>query len=524
MDLEEYVKQSKVVVDYIVDYIENLGEKSLLSTVEPGYLKNLLPQTMPEDGEDFAEIMKDMDEKIMPGVVHWAHPHFHGYLPTSHAYPSILADMFVSSLGAMSFSWLAGPAIVEMEMAMLDWLGMSLGLPETFLNNGGNGSGGGVMSTSASEVAITTLLAARLQAINLLKPVEKRDQRPNEEDSVYLPRLIAYCSRQAHPSFEKATKMAMITLRVLPANDKGELPPDVLKRAMTEDSARGLHPCYVVVNLGTSSTGAFDDLQTLAPIVKSFPGCWLHVNAAYGGNNFICPELREPLNGIELADSLVVSPYKGLLINIDSTCVWVQNRATFCAALVVEPIYLQHGASEQSLDHRHWSLWLSRRFRSLKIWFTFRLYGVQGLQAHVRKMHKMAKLFADFVRNDERFEICNDVKTPLVCFRLRGPENNNHKLLAAVNGTGKLLMTPCNIRSKFMLRFVVSYEKTTPEMMKEAWLVIAACADEMHVAPPLPDNSFRRLSFTTILPFSQSQKGLKNIDAPIFVPKPMTKK
>lgn len=524
MDLQEYVKQSEIVIKFITDYLENLNGKSLLTTIEPGYLKKLLPETMPEDGEDFTNIFKDMKEKIMPGIVHWAHPQFHGYLPSSHAYPSILADMFVSSLAAMSFSWLAGPAIVEMELAMLDWLCQALGLPEIFLNNGGTGNGGGVMATSASEVSITSLLAARLQAINLLKPEEKRNRLPCEEDGVYLPRLIAYCSREAHSSFEKAAKMAMITLRVLPTNDRGEMCADILKTAMTEDSVSGLHPCYVVLNLGTSATGAFDDLKTLAPIVKSFPGCWLHVNAAYGGNNFICPELREPLNGIELADSLVISPYKGLLINIDSTCIWVKNRRNYCAALVVEPVYLEHGATDQSLDHRHWSLWLSRRFRSLKIWFTFRLYGVEGLQAHVRQMHKMAKLFADFVKKDDRFVICNDLNTPLVCFRLRYSDEVNHKLLASVNGTGKILMTPAVVQRKFALRFVVSHEKTTPEMIKEAWEVIKAAADGLGTEPPMPEKYFRRLSFTTVLPFSQSQKGLKNIDSPIFVPKPINKK
>ena len=36
-------------------------------------------------------------------------------------------------------------------------------------------------------------------------------------------------------------------------------------------------------------------------------------------------------------------------------------------------------------DYRHWQIPLGRRFRSLKLWFVMRLYGVEGLQAHIRE-------------------------------------------------------------------------------------------------------------------------------------------
>lgn len=48
------------------------------------------------------------------------------------------------------------------------------------------------------------------------------------------------------------------------------------------------------------------------------------------------------------------------------------------SALAVDPLYLQHQFS--SIDYRHYGVPLSRRFRSLKLFFVFRMYGITGLQ------------------------------------------------------------------------------------------------------------------------------------------------
>lgn len=524
MNSKQFLKQSYYIINYITDYIDNLGQRKVMSDVAPGYLSKLLPTEMPQKGEEFSEIFKDLEDKLMPGIVHWGHPHFHGYLPSSRAYPSILADMMSSSLGGMSFSWLAGPALVELEVAMTDWLGLALGLPSFFMNSEAFSDGGGIMASSASECVLLTLLSARLQAINHLKPFPSSKQE--EEDSVYLPRLVAYCSDEAHSCVEKAAHVAMVQLRILQTNTKHQLSPETLRSAIKKDLAKGLHPCYVVVTLGTTSSGAFDSLKDIAPIVRNIPGCWLHVNAAFGGNNFICPELRKPLAGIELADSFCVNPYKGLLMNIDSTCLWVRNRVAYCTALMVDPVYLAHNLADPFLDHRHWSLWLSRRFRSLKIWYTFRLYGVEGLQAHVRKMLRMARAFARFVDTDRRFELCNEVDMPLVCFRLLGSDGLNHELLSLINGSGKLLLTPAVLNSQFVLRFVVGHEDTDEDLIMEAWDEVVRAADQLRpdTVRPVPSAStFRRLSFTRRVSFLDYRRwhpktALKDIDTPVFIP------
>lgn len=179
---------------------------------------------------------------------------------------------------------------------------------------------------------------------------------------------------------------------------------------MEEDETMGLIPFYVSTTLGTTSSCSFDNLQEIGPICQRFPCVWLHVDGAYAGNAFICPELKPLLTGIDYADSFNTNPNKWLLVNFDCSTLWVRDRIRLTSALVVDPLYLQHGYSNATIDYRHWGVPLSRRFRSLKLWFVMRTYGISGLQSYIRHHIRLAKKFEAHVLRDSRFEVCNEVK------------------------------------------------------------------------------------------------------------------
>ena len=60
-----------VVDGIVIQYNETLAERPVRSRVAPGYLKKLLPNSAPEEGEEWEEIQKDIESKIMPGMNHW---------------------------------------------------------------------------------------------------------------------------------------------------------------------------------------------------------------------------------------------------------------------------------------------------------------------------------------------------------------------------------------------------------------------------------------------------------------------
>jgi len=471
MDHKEFRERGRQMVDYIADYMETLHLRRVTPDIEPGYLRDLISYTPPEEKDSWEEIMKDLENKIMPGMVHWQHPQFHAYFPAGNSYPSILADM-LSGL-CVGFSWAASPACTELETIVLDWLGKMIGLPDQFLSFTENSMGGGVIQTSASECVLVALLAARAQAICKLK-----QQHPQVEEGMLLTKLMAYCSKEAHSCVEKAAMISFVKLRILEPDDKFSLRGATLKQAMDDDRAAGLVPFFVSTTLGTTSCCSFDRLDEVGPVCQA-AGAWLHVDSAYAGNAFICPEFKPLMKGIEYAMSFNMNPNKWMLVNFDCSTMWVRDRFKLTQALVVDPLYLQHNYSDKSIDYRHWGIPLSRRFRSLKLWFVIRSHGVEGLRRYIRSHVRLAQRFGSFVEANDKFELMNEVKLGLVCFRLKGTNELNQKLLTNINASGKLHMVPASLNDVFVIRFCVCAQNAAEKDILYAWTVITQYAEDL---------------------------------------------
>uniref|UniRef100_A0A672Q3I1 Aromatic-L-amino-acid decarboxylase n=1 Tax=Sinocyclocheilus grahami TaxID=75366 RepID=A0A672Q3I1_SINGR len=284
----------------------------------------------------------------------------------------------------------------------------------------------------------------------------------------------------AHSSVERAGLIGGLRMKKIPTDNKFSVRGDALQKVLEEDRATGLIPFFFCATLGTTPSCAFDCVTELGPICNA-EKIWMHIDAAYAGSAFICPEFRPLLNGIEFADSFNFNPHKWLLVNFDCSAMWVKNRSDIIGAFKMEPLYLKHDHQESGLvtDYRHWQIPLGRRFRSLKIWFVFRMYGLKGLQAYIRKHVGLAKEFESLVRADQRFEISADVVLGLVCFRLKGSNELNETLLKRINNARKIHLVPCQLAGKFVLRFAVCARTTESRHVQEAWCHISHLASEL---------------------------------------------
>ncbi|EGI61296.1 Aromatic-L-amino-acid decarboxylase [Acromyrmex echinatior] len=463
-------------LDSITPYHHVSSNRRVTPDIGPGYLRPLLPSGPPNDPESWDEIMKDVESKIMPGITHWQHPRFHAYFPAGNSFPSILGDMLSDAIGCIGFSWAASPACTELETIVCDWFGKAIGLPTDFLYFSEGSKGGGVIQGSASECILVCMLAARAQAIARLK---ESPAHAHLDETALLGKLMAYCSRESHSSVEKDAMICFVKLRILEPDEKSVLRGETLRQAIESDTAEGYVPFFVSTTLGTTACCSFDNLREIGPVCKKYPGIWLHVDAAYAGNAFICPELKYLMNGVEYADSFNTNTNKFLLTNFDCSCLWVRDRFKLTSALVVDPLYLQHTHADTAIDYRHWSIALSRRFRSLKLWFVMRSYGISGLQAYIRNHVKLAKRFEAFVRKDSRFEVCNDVVLGLVCFRAKGSDKLNQKLLSTINDSGKIHMIPARVNQRYTIRFALSAPHATARDVDTAWSIITDYLSEL---------------------------------------------
>ncbi len=261
----------------------------------------------------------------------------------------------------------------------------------------------------------------------------------------------------------------------MPTDDKLSLRGEVLREEIKKDKKLGLIPFFVCATLGTTGACSFDNLEEIGKICEE-EDIWLHIDAAYAGSAFLCPEYRNFQKGIDYATSFVFNASKWLMVNFDCACFWIDNSKSLHQTFTVAPLYLKHKYSSAAIDYMHWQVGLSRRFRALKLWFVIRSYGIKGLQEHIRKGVQLAILFENLVKADDRFEIPAERYLGLVVFRLKGVNEITEQLLKQLNKDGQLHVVPACIKGKYIIRFTVTSFYTTEDDIKRDWKIIKTTA------------------------------------------------
>jgi aromatic-L-amino-acid/L-tryptophan decarboxylase len=456
MTPDEFRRHGREVIDWIADYMERVELLPVLSQAAPGDIRRRLPELPPQQGEPFAAILRDVNEIIMPGITHWQSPSFFGYFPCNNSGPSILGDLLASGLGVQGMLWSTSPACTELETHVLDWLITALGLPEQFLSTT---AGGGVIQDTASSAALCAILAAR--------------ERLSNGKSIPGGELVAYTSAEAHSSIEKGLRIAGLgsrSLRRIDVDDRWAMRPERLDAEMAADVAAGRRPFFVCATVGTTSSLGFDPVYRIGEICRRH-GAWLHVDAALAGTAAICPEFRAMHDGLELADSYCFNPHKWMFTNFDCSCFFVADRGPLIQALSIMPEYLKNRATQSGgvIDYRDWQIPLGRRFRALKLWFVLRWFGVEGIQRRVRQHVALAGELAAWIAADSRFELAAPAALNLVCFRHRGGDQANQKLLDRLNASGKLFLSHTRLDGRLTLRLCVGQTNTERRHVEQAW-------------------------------------------------------
>ncbi|MBS1255817.1 MAG: L-2,4-diaminobutyrate decarboxylase [Deltaproteobacteria bacterium] len=459
MSTEDFRKQGFAMIDWIADYWKGVESMPVLSQSKPGDLRKSLPPAPPEQGESFDEMMRDVEQHILPGITHWQSPNFFAFFPCNASGPSVLGELLSAGFGVQGMIWATSPACTELETHVLDWVAEMLGLPEQFKSSG---KGGGVIQDSASSASLTALLASRERSSKFSGNTQGCDNN-----------LTVYTSSQAHSSIEKAVRISGIgsdNLRLIDVDENFAMDIEDLTRNVEADIQTGKRPCFVAATIGTTSSNAMDSLSEIGELCRKHD-IWLHIDGAMSGTAAVCPEFRHLLDGVELADSFCFNPHKWMFTNFDCDCFFVADRGVLIRTLSILPEYLRNQATESGavIDYRDWQIPLGRRFRALKLWFVIRHYGVQGLQHHIRKHVELAQQFAAWIEADDQFELMAPAPLNLVCFRHIGGDEFNKELLDTLNQSGKLYLTHTKLHDKFTLRMSIGQTNTEFRHVEQAW-------------------------------------------------------
>jgi aromatic-L-amino-acid/L-tryptophan decarboxylase len=421
-------------LDWAARYLEQVGDYPVLAQVAPGEIRARLPRSPPERGEPFADVLRDFDEIIVPGITHWQSPRFFAYFAVSAAEPGILAELLAATLNSVGFIWRTSPASTELEALTLDWVAQLLGLPAGWH---------GHIEDTASVATIAALAAAR----------ESTGRR------------VVVCSEEAHSSVERAARLLGLETHKVPTDDEFRMSTSV---DLTDAAA-------LVATVGTTSTTSVDPVPELADACRE-AGAWLHVDAAYAGSAWVCPELRWSQAGVEHSDSLVVNAHKWLFTPMDCSLLWTRRPEALRAAFSLVPEYLRTSDEADSLSD--YGPALGRRFRSLKLWTILRCYGREGLQARIREAIRLAELFESWVRDESGWELCAPRRFSVVCFRRHGSDEDNEAIIDRVNRSGELFLSHTRLNGRYVIRLAVGNERTSEDDVRQAWAALQAAAAE----------------------------------------------
>ena len=456
-DLEKWGRHAAA---WSAAYLESLESQPVRPQTRPGEVRASLPESPPAEPEPVEDIFSDFESLVVPHVTNWQHPRFFAYFPANSSPPSILAEWLTATMAAQCMLWQTSPAGTEMEVHVLDWLRQMTGIGEGWH---------GVIQTGAAMATLSAILTAREKAL---------DWKGKEQGLTGQPVLRVYSSTQAHSSVEKAVFLSGIgrdNLVKVPVDDEGAMQPDALRSAIAADRAAGYRPCAVCCVVGGTSVGVSDCLDEILPIARD-EGLFSHVDAAWAGTAMICPEFRDMIRGIEMADSLVMNPHKWLMTNFDCSAHFVKSPDDLQKTMSITPAYLVTQDAEGITDFSQVTVELGRRFRALKLWFVIRAYGVSGLQQIIRNHVAWAGQLADSIAATPGFELTSPARLGLFSFRLRPagmPDGEdldrvNARFLDAVNGDGTIYLTQTVHDGHYVIRISIGTTATREEDMEIA--------------------------------------------------------
>lgn len=461
MSAEDFRRFGHETIDWIADYFENIERFPVLSQIEPNWLKDNLPKSAPENGEDFAEVLRDVDRLILPSVTHWNHPNFHGLFSTSTSAAGIFGELFSAAFDQKAMLWRTSPASTELEEVVTDWLRQMMKLDDGFR---------GIIYDTASVSTLHAIAAAR-------EGLELKIREDGMSGRGDLPLLRVYTSEQSHSSVEKAVLLLGLgqkSLVKIETDEQFRMRADKLREAIEADKSNGYIPFCVVATVGTTSTASIDPVAEIVPICEE-NALWLHVDAAYAGSAAIVPELQACLKGCERADSIVTNPHKWLFTPFDLSVLFCRHTDLLKRAFSLVPEYLK--TNETVTNQMDYGIQLGRRFRALKLWFVIRYFGQNGLIERIREHCRLARLLASWIEASENFELMAPVNFALVCFRAN-PKNVedlnafNENLMNEINASGEAYLSHTKLNGQFTLRLSIGNIRVEERHIEKVWRLL----------------------------------------------------
>lgn len=440
----------KKVEHYTENYLENLPEATVYYNA--GHQKgSILDKKLQEEATPIDELLEWYRQYIEKDGLNAASGGHLAYIPGGGVYPGALGDFLAAVTNRYAGVFFANPGAVRMENMLIRWLRDLIGFPET---TAGNLASGGSIAT------LTAIVTAR-DAFGLKgKDFEK---------------TVIYLTAQTHHAVHKALRIAglgEVIQRDMPMDDQFRMQSDVLAKQIENDRQQGLKPWMVVGSAGTTDAGAIDPLAEIGRITAD-NDLWFHVDAAYGGFFILSETGSKKVNGLHLADSIVMDPHKGLFLPYGLGIVLVKDGHKLYQSHYYQANYMQDSLEAvEEPSPSELSPELTKHFRGLRMWLALQLYGLKPFRAALEEKLQLARYFYEQLQTLTGFEVASYPDLSVVLFRYvpknQEPDAFNKAINQAIKKGGKVFMSSTTVNGQFFLRVAILSFRTHKDTIDTA--------------------------------------------------------
>jgi aromatic-L-amino-acid/L-tryptophan decarboxylase len=465
MQGSEFKRVGYQLIDQIADFIDNIREKPVTANLSLAQLSAMVGlDSLPEYGKTASETVSRAAALLFNYSLFNGHPKFFGYITSSAAPIGALADLLAATVNPNVGAQILSPVATAIEKQVVKWLGEFIAVPACF---------DGILVSGGNMANFTAFFAA----INAKMPERKKE---GVAGAVNKP--VIYCCRTTHTWIEKAASLSGLgagSFRWISADSTGRIDIVALEKAIQEDKENNLRPIMVIATAGDVSTGAVDDLKSIAAICKRYD-CWFHLDGAYGVPAAVVPEQRGLFEGMADADSIALDPHKWLYAPLEAGCTLVKNPQHLIQAYSSHPVYynFSNDAEPAARNFYEYGFQNSRGFRALKVWMVLQQAGRQGYIEMISTDIRLAKLLFQLASQHPELQAVTQ-NLSITTLRYCPPEypegdlnQLNELLLNDLQRNGEVFLSNAVIGDKYCLRACIVNFRTSEKDMEEVVEII----------------------------------------------------
>ena len=460
----EWEELAGKVLAYAWGHISTVRDQPAYNA-KPGNGIDLLNSPISEHGISIDDALGLLRDNVDTVSINPGSPRFLGYIPAGGLVHSAFGDFLAAIANRYAGVFFASPGAVRMENMLVRWMAEVAGFPA---------NSGGFLSAGGSTANLSAIVTAR-EACNVLA-----------DDAT---KVVVYVTEHTHHCVDKGLRIAGLghcRQHRISVDHRARMCPDNLDARIRKDREAGLRPWLLVASAGTTNTGTVDPLRSLNEVARAHD-LWYHIDGAYGAFFALCPEGEAVLDGMGLADSLVLDPHKTLFLPYGTGALLVRNQELMARAHGGMGAYMIDMVSDPTEPSpAYLSPELTKHFRGLRMWLPLKLMGLAPFRAALSEKIQLARYFHARIQQISGFEVGPAPDLSIVTYRYLPSHGDadafNLRLARELRRDGRVFITSTRVGGRTVLRMAVGCFRTHKEDIDVALELLTAAARRLENA------------------------------------------